>query len=152
LKNPIIWDYVSKKHIAIKAIKDYKNMLKIVEITPGGIKEKRESITSPGSPNFEALSGARNPKSLENKIVNFLSSVDVISARYNRALEFLEWFEPAWNSLEDLERYVLMEFYCGEAGGGNTAIRLSLELNYSERQIYRLKTEVLDKFSMILLG
>jgi hypothetical protein len=150
--NSIIWNYINKKSIAIEAIKDYRNMQKIIEITPDKLKEEEERLTSVSGGVMNDMPHApRNSQSFDNKLINCINSIDVLKEKYRHALDFFYWFTPAWKSLERQEQYILDEFY---AKGGNSGAsrRLSFELNYSEPQIYRKKEYALNRFTVLLLG
>jgi hypothetical protein len=143
----IIWNYINKKSIAIEAIKDYKNMQKIVDSTP----EKIKSLSVLKSPKIDGMPRRQlHQQTADAQIIYYIGTADVLRKKYARAIEFLEWFTPAWISLSNQEQYILDEFY---AVGNNTgaAKRLSYALNYSEPHVYRIKDDALNKFAFLLL-
>jgi hypothetical protein len=148
----IIWNYVNKKSIAIEAIRDYRNMQKIIEITPDKVKDSEEKMMSiSGGAMSDMPHAPRNSQTYDNRLINCIDSIDVLKEKYRHALDFFCWFTPAWASLDRQEQYVLDEFYA--KGYNNGAIeRLSDELHYSKSQIFRIKDYSLKKFTLILVG
>jgi hypothetical protein len=148
----VVWNYINKKSIAIEAIRDYRNMQKIIDMTSDDIKEQYTKMMSLGGgiPSGMPLPD-KNTNLTEEKIINSLYSIDVLNEKYNHAVEFLKWFNPPWNALNSQEKYILDKFY---SRGKNTgaAYKLSQELKYSEKQIYRIKDDALNKFTMLFVG
>lgn len=49
---------------------------------------------------------------LERKaLIACINEIDVLKERYRQALEYMDWFQPAWDALTEDEQYVLKEFY-----------------------------------------
>ena len=99
--------------VAIAAIREHQDKRFVVEHTPEDIRELYEGMASPGVRRLTGLPGMKNPKSFEDVVVRGLSTVDVMTERYRAAMDFLAWFDPAWQRLSDRERVVLNEFYSG---------------------------------------
>ena len=53
-----------------------------------------------------------------------------LKERYRQAVEYMEWFRPAWEELSDDERFVLDAFYHDENTYGDRAVELVMEKYY----------------------
>jgi len=108
----IIWQYLDKKSATVNALKDYSSMKYIIEHTDDDIATIRSDLASVGSPTFTDMpSGQHNPQSGEIRLVNAIDEIDVLRERYRQAKEYMEWFQPAWDSLSEDEQFVLTCFY-----------------------------------------
>jgi len=149
----IVWKYVDKINATINALKDYKNMQRIVEITPARIREAvtKESISLCNDNCAEANSEFDN-RWQGVVIMAEPDSLDVMKERYRQAAEFMEWFKPAWDSLSNDEKLLLSEFYCKEQSKTYASMRLAEKMNYEERQIRRLRDKAVKRLSVLLFG
>lgn len=148
----IAWKYIDKPGAAVAAIRDYGNMRQIINITPQEIKDLYERMVNPRSSRLTGLPSARNPQAGEEKLVKSLNELDLLQERYRQAIEYMSWFEPAWGTLSDTEQKILREFYMGENRKSGATTRLQQELNFSERQIERLRSRALARLTHILFG
>ena len=105
------WCYLDKRDATVRALKDYDSMKFIIEHTDEKIKNIHDQMTGIGSPGFEEHIRADNPKAGEDKLIKMIDEIDTIKERYRQALEFMDWFEPAWKKLNDDERYILESSY-----------------------------------------
>ena len=104
----IIWQYLDKRSAAVNALKDYSSMAYILAHTDEEIAQVHEDTTTLGSPAFTDMpGGSPNPQSGEMRIIAAIDEIDVLRERYRQAKEYMEWFQPAWDSLSEDERYVL---------------------------------------------
>ena len=143
----LVWRYIDKNKTTISAMRDYENMKHIIETTPETIKTDGEN---PAQSKFETLTSSKI--SANTKVVKSIENIDFIKNRYRNAAEYMEWFLPAWDSLKEQDKKILREFYMNESKRSGASIRLQFDLNYSERQIDRLRAEALETFSTLLLG
>lgn len=107
----IAWIYLDKRGASIDALKDYTSMEFIIQNQPEELTEVEESLYSVRSSTPTGMPRAHNPHAVETRLAATLDEIDVLKERYRRALEYMEWFQPAWDSLTDDERFVLTEFY-----------------------------------------
>lgn len=108
----IIWHYLDKRSAAINALKDYTSMQYILDHTDEEIRTVHEQILSVGSPALSDLpKGPYNPQSGESRMIAAIDEVDVLRERYRQAVEYMDWFKPAWLALSEDERYILQAFY-----------------------------------------
>ena len=148
----IAWKYIDKPAATIAAVCDYENMQSVIDITPPEIKAVRERMTAPRSAKVTGMPKQKNPRGNEDAIVDAIDRLDVLRERYDQALEYMAWFEPAWGALADEERVILREFYMsGNQRSGATA-RLQAKLSYCDRQIERMRHKALNRLSTLLFG
>ena len=108
----IIWQYLDKRSAAVNALKDYSSMAYILANTDEEIAQVHEDTTTLGSPAFTDMpGGSPNPQSGEMRIITAIDEIDVLRERYRQAKEYMEWFQPAWNSsMEEKKKNRLMLF------------------------------------------
>lgn len=148
----IAWRYLNKQSAAINALRDYENMQRIVRITPDEIKAIHDGIASPRSAALTGMPRAKNNHAGEDRLCKALDRIEVLSERYKQAAEFLQWFEPAWDSMDDTEQLLLTEFYVKDQSKTFAYVTLAAKLNYEERHLRRLKDKALEKLSLMLYG
>lgn len=93
----ISWSYLDKRDATIHAMKDYDAMKFIVENTSDEIKEISEKMTSIGVPKYDDHVRSGNVHAGEDSTINKIEEIDTLKERYRQALEYMAWFEPAWN-------------------------------------------------------
>ena len=108
----IIWQYLDKKEAAISALKDYHSMKYIIEHTNEEIADVTERMTSLGGSTISDMpKNKAAAHAAESKMIKAIDQIDVLRERYRQAVEYMEWFEPAWKALTEDERFVLQTFY-----------------------------------------
>lgn len=107
----IVWQYLDKRAAAINALKDYSSMKYIIEHTDEDIATLNEEMSSPASPVLNGMPSTHDPKAGEKRLIACINEIDVLKERYRQALEYMDWFQPAWDALTEDEQYVLKEFY-----------------------------------------
>ena len=148
----IIWKYLDKRSAAVDALKDYGSMKFIIGHTDDEIKRAYEKMEGISSPQLDGMPRSHNPQASEERIVKGIEEIDVLKERYRQAVEYMSWFEPAWATLTDTEQVVLREFYMGDNLRSGAAIRLQERLNFSERQVHRIRAQALKRMSHLLFG
>ena len=113
----IMWKYLDKRAAVIRALKDYSSMKFIIDNTDREIKEVQDQAVSVASPSLSGMPKVHNPQAGEDRIIRALDEIDVLKERYRQAVEYMDWFQPAWDFLTDDERYVLETFYTDEDTG-----------------------------------
>ena len=102
----------NKNYATILAIKDYDKMKDIISVTPDKIKDAYDSMSSPKSPNLSGMpGGGHNPSATQDKIISQLDRIDSLKKRYDKAITYMSWFEPAWARLSNDEKLIVKEFY-----------------------------------------
>ena len=146
----IMWKYLDKRNATIKVLRDYNSMQFIIENTNDEIKGIQENMVGCGGPSLSGMPKAHNPQAGEEKIIKALDAIDVLKERYRQAKEYMEWFEPAWDSLTEEERYVLETFYTDEVKGSIHDICSHYSIERSSA--YNKKNRALDKLTLQLYG
>lgn len=127
-------------------------MREIINITPQETKELYDRMVSVGSRRVTGVPAGWNPQAGEERLVKSLDTLDVIQERYRQAVEYMGWFEPAWATLTDTEQTVLREFYMNGSRKSGATARLQEELNFSERQVERIRSRALSRLTHLLFG
>ena len=117
----IMWKYLDKRQAAVAAIKDYESMQFIINTTDDEIKRTYDKMSGVSSPRWDGMPRVHNPQATEERILNAIDEIDVLKERYRQAVEYMNWFEPAWNQLSDEDRYVLETFYGDANSYGSSA-------------------------------
>lgn len=145
----IMWKYLDKRKAAIDALKDYDSMQFIIAHTDEQIKGEYDKMTSLGSPRFDGMPHAHNPNAAEDRILNGIEEIDVLKERYRQALEYMEWFKPAWDKLTEEEQYVLEVFYAGDEG---SVYLICDRFGIERTSAYKKKNRALERLTVQLYG
>ena len=148
----IAWKYIDKVSATIAALRDYATMRAIIDNTPDEIKELHARMVAPNAANLSGMPSVRNPLSGQDKLVAQIDAMDILHERYNTAVEYMAWFEPAWAALADREQHILAECYTGANLRDGARMRLSGQLCYTERHIDRMRAKALDRLKVLLFG
>jgi len=149
----IVWHYLDKKAAAINALKDYSSMKYIIEHTDEDIATINEKMSSPASPVINGMPSIHDPKAGEKRLLACINEIDVLKERYRQALEYMDWFQPAWDALTDDERYVLKEFYLDEEQKQIDAVyNICDHFNIERSSAYNKKNRALQHLALLLYG
>lgn len=149
----IAWIYLDKKAAAVDALKDYSSMEYIIQNHTDDLEEARERMTSLRSSLPNGMPKAKDPKAGEARLAATLDEIDVLKERYRRALEYMEWFKPAWDALSEEEQFVLSEFYQNEDTRQADAVASICDRFSIERSsAYNKKNRALARLALLLYG
>ena len=149
----IIWRYLDKRSATIAAVKDYDAMKFIIDNTDDEVLEVRDKMTGVGSPNWDGMPHAHNPSAGEDRILKGIEEIDILKERYRQAVEYMEWFQPAWDELSEDEQYVLEVFYQDENSYGSYAAETVAEHFGNEHtSAHKKKNRALDHLTVLLFG
>jgi DNA-directed RNA polymerase specialized sigma subunit len=148
----IAWRYLDKQLATLNALGDYRNMETIIEITPEEIKGIKADMASPRNSVPDGMPHSRNIRSGENMMCRAIDQCDVLLNRYQQAVEFMSWFDPAWIQLSEEERLLLETFYMGDANKTAAVENISELLHIERAQIYRRKDKALNRLTIFLYG
>lgn len=149
----IAWIYLDKRAATIDALKDYAVMQYIIQNQTDIEAETREKLfqLSTGTPS--GMPHHPNPHAFEARLASSFDEIDVLKERYRQALEYMEWFRPAWDSLTDDERYLLNTFYLGDENSGLNSISALCEHYHIEKtSAYNKKNRALARLTLLLYG
>ena len=150
----IAWIYLDKRTAAVEALKDYSSMEYIIQTCPDDITDVREQMTVTASSAPTGMpTRQRDPHAGEARLAASIDEIDVLKERYRRALEYMEWFNPAWNALTEDEQFILDECFLREDVSKTEAIlNVGNRLHIERAQVYRRKDKALDRLSLLLYG
>ena len=145
----IMWKYLDKRAAAIKAIGDYDNMQFIIRNTKDEITVESDRMVGVGSPNMDGMPHAHNPQAGEERILDGIEKIDILKERYRQAVEYMDWFQPAWDGLTEDDKYVLECFYQTESSDVNL---ICDHFGIERSSAYNKKNRALDKLVTRLYG
>ena len=149
----IMWKYLDKRSATIAAIKDYDAMQFIINSTDDEIKRVHEKMTSVGSPKWDGMPRTHNPQAGEERILAEIAEIDILKERYRQAVEYMDWFKPAWEQLSDDDQYCLETFYGdGNTYGSSAAYYIAEYLHVEQPTAYKRKNRALDRLTVLLFG
>ena len=149
----IMWKYLDKRSATIAAIKDYESMQFIIKHTDDEIRAERDKMSAVRSPGWDGMPHAHNPNAQEERILNGIEEIDILKERYRQAMEYMDWFKPAWDQLTEDEKYVLETFY-GDANsyGSNAVYYIAEYFKIEQTSAYKRKNRALDRLTVLLFG
>jgi len=148
----IVWAYLDKKAAAINALKDYDSMAYILEHAGEDIEFIHEHMMAPRNSTLTGLPSAHNPTAGENKLASCIDEIDVLKERYRQALEYMEWFRPAWDAITEEEKYILKVFFTEDGSKTDAVITIGEKLFIERSQVYRRKDKALARLALLLYG
>ncbi|MBU5304659.1 hypothetical protein [Eubacterium callanderi] len=149
----IVWQYLDKRAAAINALKDYSSMKYIIEHTDEDIATLNEEMSSPASPVINGMPSTHDPKAGEKRLIACINEIDVLKERYRQALEYMDWFQPAWDALTEDEQYVLKEFYLDDELKQIDAVyNICDHFNIERSSAYNKKNRALQHLALLLYG
>lgn len=150
----IAWLYLDKRNAAINALKDFESMNYIIENTQSEIVSTQEDMTSLGSAAISDMpKGPHNPCAGENKIVKAMDTISLLNERYQRALEYMAWFRPAWLALSEDEQFVLSRFYMDdESRQADSVYDICDRFHIERTSAYKKKDRALARLTLLLYG
>ena len=148
----IVWRYLNKRSATISAIKDYGNMQYIIDHTDDEIKAERSRMCGLGSPALDGMPHAADPGTGEDRLVSSIDEIDVLKERYRQALEYMDWFVPAWEHLKEDERYVLETYYGEDDSMGLAICSICDKFGIGRSSAYNRKNMALNHLTTLLFG
>ena len=138
----ISWSFLDKRRATVEAIKAFDSMKFIITNTAEEIQNVRSKMGSVVSPRLSGLPSVHNPHAREDRLLSGIDRIDVLRERYRHAVEYMEWFNPAWEQLSEDEKFVLK----------NTIELICTGLKIEKTSAYRKKERALKKLSNLLYG
>lgn len=148
----IMWKYLDKKAATVKALEDYEDMIFIIENTDEKVKEEKEKMVGVGSPKLDGMPKAHNPQAGEDKIIECIEKIDIMKERYRQAVEYMGWFQPAWDQLGEDEQYVLETFFKENNYGAEAARLVCDHFGIERNSAYKKKNRALEHMQLLLYG
>ena len=89
----------------------------------------------------------------EHKILNHLERIDNRTRKYLQAMDYMDWFNPAWQALTDEERDVLeVCFLSGYESATDAIYEVQERLNVERSTAYNRRKTALDHLTSLLYG
>lgn len=150
----IAWLYLDKRTAVINALKDFESMDYIIKNTQSEITATQDDMTSLGSPALSDMpKGPHNSHAAENKIVKAMDTISLLNERYQRALEYMAWFRPAWLALSEDEQFVLSRFYMSdESRQADSVCDICEHFHIERTSAYKKKDRALARLTLLLYG
>jgi len=95
---------------------------------------------------------ARNLQSAEDRILKGIEEIDVLKERYRQAVEYMEWFSPAWEELSRDEQYVLETFYLQDDSRTGAVYDICDHFHIERSSAYNKKNRALEHLTTLLFG
>ena len=146
----ISWSFLDKRKATIEAIESYDDMAFIIDHTDEDIAEVKSRMLGVGSPGTDGLPHAHDPKAGEERLVNALDEIDLMKERYRQAVEYMEWFKPAWAKLSEDEQYILEAFFIDKVPDAMDDV--GKHFNIEKSSVYVKKKRALDHMALLLYG
>ena len=149
----IMWKYLDKRSATIAALKDYDSMQFIIKNTGDEITAQQDKMIGLASPSSDGMPHAHNPKASEDRIINGIEEIDILKERYRQAVEYMDWFKPAWDQLTEDDQYVLESFYSDVNYYGSSAVAfVASHFGIEQSSAYKRKNRALDRLTVLLFG
>lgn len=148
----ILWKYLDKTNATIAALKDFSSMRFIIENTEKRIKQEKIRMEGLASPNMDGMPHAHNPHAGEERVVSAIEEIDILKERYRQAVEYMNWFLPAWKQLTDDEQYILETFYDAEAASSGAVYTICDHFSIERSSAYNRKNRALQHLTVLLFG
>lgn len=148
----VIVKYFNKRQGTIEALEDYSAMQAILDNTDQHIRESYEKLENISSPQLTGLPGAHNPKSGEERLVTGLDDITLLRERYADAKNYMEWFKPAWEALEEDAKFILKVCYLGGAPKGDAIEEICDRFHVERTTAYNKKNKALRQLAVLLFG
>lgn len=145
--------FVNWESATITALKSYEAMQHCIDRYADDMQQANDrlyNLKSATTDKDPVQGGGSKPEE------NWVGAIDrkmVICAKMSDALRFMQWFEPAWEKLNEAERVVLYERWIVhriDRGGWVDSVRNRLHIEQS--QCYRECEQALDRLTMFLYG
>jgi len=124
----------------------------IIEHTDEDIANLNEEMTSPASPVLNGMPSNHDPKAGEKRLIACINEIDVLKERYRQALEYMDWFQPAWDALSEDEQLILTEFFINNINKTDAISNIGDKLFLERAQVYRRKEKALNHLALLLYG
>ena len=144
------WSFLDKYRAAREALEAREDMHFIVEHTPEAVESVRNDMASASALSYSDMPHVHNPKSGEDKLLAGIDRIDFLNERYRQALEYIDWFEPAWDQLSEDDRYVLETFFVNKTS--DAAGDISEHFHIERSSAYSRRKRALGKLAILLYG
>ena len=145
----ISWSFLDKRKATMAAIEAYGSMKFIIDTTGDKVAETRAMMSGSKTQSFSGVRGVSDPQSGEARLLAGIDKLNVLEQKYLQAVEYMNWFKPAWYQLKPDYRYILAAFYMSDEP--NFPI-LMKRFQADKNAVYRKKNRALAKLTEYLYG
>lgn len=135
---------------AITDLRDYPYIVQSLQSIPAQIKELEAALVTQRSVQYDKTPVQGGISGAEDRILNNIDRRERLKINLSVATAKVERIENGLNALTATERKVLDAFYINRISGHMR--RLCADLNYEERNIYKIKDTALRKFTLAMFG
>ena len=144
------WSFLDKHRAAIEAIEARNSMKYILEHTPDDIQAVRARMSSASAPVYSSTPHTHNPKAGEDRMLAGIDKINILQDRYNQAMEYFDWFDPAWEQLSDDDKYVLEMFFVDNSA--DTVDEIAEHFCIERSSVYSKRRRAIDRLATLLYG
>ena len=84
---------------------------------------------------------------------DYLPDDDIMKNRYIQAQDYMDWFLPAWDRLNEEDRLILELFYGSKNTYKSSIVhQLADQLYIEPTTVYKRKNRAIDKLTILLFG
>ena len=148
----ISWSFLDKRKATAEAVEAYNSMNFIINHAGEEIQNVRSRMGGATSPVLDGMPHNHNPQNRENSLLAGIDEIDLLKERYRQAVEYMDWFKPAWEQLSDEERYVLDVFYKSGNESTDGLIAVMERYKIERSSAYNRKNRSLEHLSTLLYG
>ena len=149
----ISWQYLDKRKASVSALKDFSSMKAIIANTGSEIADLHSRMAGVSGIQYSDLpKGPHNPASTEDRLLKGIDEIDLLTERYRQAVEFVNWFQPAWDTLTAEERETLEIFYLSEDSQTDAVLEICERFCIERSSAYKKKDRALAHLAILLYG
>jgi hypothetical protein len=148
----ISWNFLDKRKAAVEAVEAFHIMDFIIKHADDDIEFVRSRMGGASSPKLDGLPHIHNPQSIENQLLAGIDEIDMLKERYRKAVEYMDWFKPAWEQLSADEQFVLETFLMDKSEYHDAASVVSEHFGIEKSSAYKKKERAIGKITMLLYG
>ena len=148
----ISWSFLDKRKATIDAIEAYHNMEFIIRDTDDELARVRAKMEGVGSPNLDGMPHAHNPQAAEDRMLNCIEEIDTIKERYRQAVEYMNWFKPAWEQLSEDDQYVLEVFFMDGSECAGLVDIVAEHFGIERTSAYSKRKRAIERLTTLLYG
>lgn len=144
--------YFDKQQATINALKDYPNMQKDQQLTPTLIRQKALTKIQNQQHNKTSPPTKTNTPTdpTGNQATQLLNEQQKLTQRQQTATQYMNWFLPAWNTLDQLHRDLLQAIYLTNTPTTQVIQQAAQTTGKTTRTIYRTKNQALKQLAQKL--
>lgn len=148
----ISWSFLDKRKATIEAVEAYNNMEFIIRHSEEDIQAVRVKMEGVGSPNLDGMPHSHNPNAAEDRILNCIEEIDTIKERYRQAVEYMNWFKPAWDQLSEDDQYVLQVFFMDGSDCAGLVDIVADHFGIERTSAYSKRKRAIERLTTLLYG